>query len=154
MVAVYSLSEIDQFTRRIAKHLRGGDILGLSGDLGAGKTTFVKSLGSHWGISPLDITSPTYVYHHMYPTSLGFHLHHIDFYRIESDQSLDALNIFEHIKSEDVACIEWFERFEYCFERYMHLHLRDISSDKRSLTLTQKMWDPKRLDQIYEALGE
>jgi tRNA threonylcarbamoyladenosine biosynthesis protein TsaE len=87
-------------------------IIALSGDLGAGKTTFVQQLGKLLGVSE-HITSPTFSIMKWYDTKHGVlkKLIHIDLYRIESDKELIPLKFTDVLKQpKTVVCVEWPER--------------------------------------------
>ena len=93
--------------RRLASLLEGGELLGLIGDLGAGKTCFIKGLARGLALREEDILSPTFTmiqeHHGRFP------LYHIDLYRLE-EATLDDLGLREYLFSEGVAAVEWFER--------------------------------------------
>jgi tRNA threonylcarbamoyladenosine biosynthesis protein TsaE len=92
--------------RRIAKLLRGGDLLILSGDLGAGKTTFTQGLGEGLGVRG-DITSPTFVIARVHPSlSDGPPLVHVDAYRLGDTAELDDLDLDASL-DEAVTVVEW-----------------------------------------------
>ncbi len=93
----------------VAKHIQSGDVVALSGDLGAGKTTFVSLFTNHMKPEPeVSVTSPTYVIHHIYPARMN--IHHIDLYRLENGAMIDSLGFEEFLGQDGVAFIEWFER--------------------------------------------
>ena len=93
--------------RRLASMLSGGELLGLIGELGAGKTCFIKGLAHGLSLREEDILSPTFTmiqeHHGRFP------LYHIDLYRLE-EATLDDLGLREYLFSEGVAAVEWFER--------------------------------------------
>lgn len=95
-----------------SKELRGGDIVLLTGDLGAGKTTFVQGLAKGLGIKE-KVLSPTFVLvrnHDVEHENIKT-LNHIDLYRIEKPQEIENLGIGEFFSSEDsVTVIEWAEK--------------------------------------------
>jgi tRNA threonylcarbamoyladenosine biosynthesis protein TsaE len=99
--------ETKSWGRRLASLLEGGELLGLIGDLGAGKTVFIKGLASGLSLREEDILSPTFTmiqeHHGRFP------LYHIDLYRLE-EATLDDLGLREYLFSEGVAAVEWFER--------------------------------------------
>jgi tRNA threonylcarbamoyladenosine biosynthesis protein TsaE len=102
-----------QIAKEIAKNLIGGDILGLIGNLGAGKTTFTQALGKALGIKQ-NITSPTFVLMKIYPVSSHptiKQLCHIDAYRITGEADLLAIGAQDYIGEPDtLAIIEWADR--------------------------------------------
>lgn len=118
-----SPEEMMKFASLFSKKLQSGDVLLLSGDLGAGKTTFVKGLAKGLGISR-DVTSPTFVIMNLYPISSRekksshFQLCHIDAYRLSSEKDLVSLGADEYIGSPSVlTALEWPERV---YQEYPH----------------------------------
>jgi tRNA threonylcarbamoyladenosine biosynthesis protein TsaE len=99
--------ETKSWGRRLASLLEGGELLGLIGDLGSGKTVFIKGLASGMSLREEDILSPTFTmiqeHHGRFP------LYHIDLYRLE-EVTLDDLGLREYLFSQGVAAVEWFER--------------------------------------------
>lgn len=102
-----SAHETKAWGRRLASLLEGGELLGLIGDLGAGKTCFIKGLARGLALREEDILSPTFTliqeHHGRVP------LFHIDLYRLDA-ASLDDLGLREYLFSEGIAAVEWFER--------------------------------------------
>ena len=94
--------------------MTGGQILGLTGNLGAGKTIFTKGLALGLGIKK-NITSPTFVLMKVYPTKhqqIKF-LVHIDAYRIKSAHDLIAIGADEYFKRADtITVIEWADKIK------------------------------------------
>jgi tRNA threonylcarbamoyladenosine biosynthesis protein TsaE len=80
----------------------------LSGQLGTGKTTFVKGLAGGLGIDPADVNSPTFVLLNVYQGQLP--LYHFDFYRMERAEDIARLGYEEFLFGEGVAVVEWAER--------------------------------------------
>jgi tRNA threonylcarbamoyladenosine biosynthesis protein TsaE len=99
--------ETKSWGRRLASILEGGELLGLIGDLGAGKTCFIKGLARGLRLREEDILSPTFTmiqeHHGRFP------LYHIDLYRLDT-VGLDDLGLREYLFSEGIAAVEWFER--------------------------------------------
>ncbi len=91
-----------------AKGLKAGDIVLLKGDLGAGKTTFVKGLAQGLKVSPKKVVSPTFVLMNLYEGKLP--IYHFDLYRLEKPQELNTLHFDEFFYGEGVSLIEWPER--------------------------------------------
>src|SRR5689334_8900633 len=95
---------------RLARLVEPGDVLGLCGDLGAGKTLFVKGLAAGLGLDPTRISSPTFTLIQSY-TGGRLPLHHIDLYRLADAAELHELGLPELLGGEGVSAVEWIDRF-------------------------------------------
>jgi tRNA threonylcarbamoyladenosine biosynthesis protein TsaE len=95
----------------IAAHLKPGDIILLSGSLGAGKTVLAKGIASGLGINKNDVVSPTFVLLRLYQGK--YLLQHFDFYRIKGVQDILGLGIQEYLFSDAVTLVEWPERLKF-----------------------------------------
>ena len=102
-----TLAELDTFAKGLAAKIRGDETLGLSGDLGAGKTHFAKALAWHLGIEKT-VLSPTFVIERQYRYGAGREMHHIDAYRIGSEDLL-MIGAGDWLGT-DLGVIEWAER--------------------------------------------
>ncbi|CAN5626597.1 tRNA (adenosine(37)-N6)-threonylcarbamoyltransferase complex ATPase subunit type 1 TsaE [soil metagenome] len=94
---------------RCAKSAKGGDVIALAGDLGAGKTLFVKGFAQQVGSSS-EVTSPTFTLLHEY-TGGRLPLYHFDFYRLETPEDAMRLGLDEYMYGDGVCVIEWADRF-------------------------------------------
>ncbi len=99
-----------EIAHQLGDLLRGGEFLGLVGDLGAGKTTFTKGLCRGLGLADTgQVASPSYVLEHIYQGRLR--VHHYDAYRLESAGEFVALGFEEHVGSHGaVLVVEWADR--------------------------------------------
>lgn len=102
-----SAEETLQLGAALGRTLRGGQVLAFTGDLGAGKTTFIKGLVSvltHTDIN--DVSSPTFAYVNTYsgPT---LNVHHFDLYRLKTADDFFALGFDEYFDAGGICCIEW-----------------------------------------------
>ncbi len=104
-----SAHETKSWGRRLASLLEGGELLGLTGELGAGKTCFVKGLAHGLALREEEILSPTFTMIQEHHGRLP--LYHIDLYRLER-ADLDDLGLREYLFSEAVAAVEWFDRLD------------------------------------------
>ena|SRR3989344_4964461 len=109
MISVISRSEEE--TKRIGKDvaqvLKGGEILSLSGNLGSGKTTFVKGMARGFGIRKA-ITSPTYVLFRPYKLRRGKTFYHFDLYRLSGGRALRELGLDEILANrQNIVAVEW-----------------------------------------------
>ncbi len=91
-----------------AKNLKAGDIILLEGELGAGKTTFVKGLAKGLKAKVSEVNSPTFVLMNIYKGRIP--IYHFDLYRLERPQELDSLDLDEFLEGDGVAVIEWPKR--------------------------------------------
>ncbi|HVC40994.1 MAG TPA: tRNA (adenosine(37)-N6)-threonylcarbamoyltransferase complex ATPase subunit type 1 TsaE [Candidatus Saccharimonadales bacterium] len=93
---------------RIGTRVEPGDLILLSGQLGAGKTVLVRGIAAGMGIDPALVRSPTFVLHHVYRAGARV-LHHIDLYRLGPDADVRLLDIDEMLESGGVVVVEWGE---------------------------------------------
>jgi tRNA threonylcarbamoyladenosine biosynthesis protein TsaE len=93
----------------VAGLLRPGDVVLLTGELGAGKTAWTQGLAAALGVAEA-VTSPTFVLVRPYPTARGFELLHADVYRLDEEAEITALGLTEALEEDAVAVIEWGER--------------------------------------------
>lgn len=93
---------------RLAVQLRPGDVVGLSGDLGSGKTTLVRALVAALHGSDAAVSSPTFVFRQRYPGTPP--VEHLDLYRLEDPAQAADLGLEEAFDGEAVVLVEWPER--------------------------------------------
>lgn len=105
------LSQANELAEKIAKTIMGGEIFALSGQLGAGKTTFTKALGKALGIKQ-NIPSPTFVMMQEFEIkSKKLILYHLDLYRTKSFSEVEGLGITQWWgRPETVTVIEWADK--------------------------------------------
>jgi len=106
--------ETHNLADKLAKNLRGGEILALIGDLGSGKTTFVQGLAKSLGIKE-KITSPTFVWLKTYPLKKRFikKLHHFDLYRLDLPKTLEVIGLNEYLSDpQAIIVIEWADKIK------------------------------------------
>lgn len=100
--------------QKIAVLLRGGEVIALNGDLGAGKTCFSQALGKALGVTN-NITSPTFVVMKIYETNQkNIKIFcHIDAYRLSSENELEAIGALDYFKNKNtISIIEWAEKIK------------------------------------------
>ncbi len=98
------------FAEKLAHSIKPGAVLLLHGDLGSGKTTFVKGLARGLGLkNTAEVKSPTFVIMHVYKTRVP--LYHFDLYRLEGGADLEAIGFQDFLNDPSaIACVEWAER--------------------------------------------
>lgn len=116
---IADIKEMATFAKSFSTYLKGGDILALSGELGSGKTAFVKALAKEFDIKKT-VTSPTFVVMNIYVFPKKYHgaiqLCHIDAYRLKSAKELETLGGGEYIGDPvTITVIEWPERVKGSF---------------------------------------
>jgi tRNA threonylcarbamoyladenosine biosynthesis protein TsaE len=109
-VEARGIEETLKFGERLAAELQRGDVLALSGDLGAGKTVLVKGIARGLGI-PGDVTSPTFTLVHEYAGG-RLPVFHIDLYRLDNVEQALAIGIEDYLDGPGVTAIEWAEKIE------------------------------------------
>jgi len=108
-----SPAETLTMARAFAGPCRPGEVVGLCGTLGAGKTLFVKGLAAGLGVADVrQVVSPTFVLMRSYPARLT--LYHFDAYRLASEAEMDALGCQETFASGGVSAIEWADHVAGC----------------------------------------
>lgn len=122
------------------KSLSGAYIIGLEGELGAGKTTFVKGFAKALGIKE-KITSPTFVIMKRYELrDMGYKfLYHIDAYRLKNEKELIKLDIKEIFSdSQNIVLIEWADRVKKILPKgYISIHMDHVSERERKINIKE-----------------
>ena len=92
----------------LGERLEAGDVVALRGELGAGKTVFVKGVAAGLGIDPETVTSPTFTFVHFHQGRRP--LFHVDLYRIERPEAVEGIGWDEAVGGGGVAVVEWADR--------------------------------------------
>jgi len=101
-----SPAQTEDLGRRVARQLRGGEVLALFGGMGMGKTAFTRGLAAGLGISS-GISSPTFSIVNEYHGRLT--VYHFDMFRVESWEDLESTGFFDYLDTDAVLVIEWSE---------------------------------------------
>ena len=129
-----SVEKTIECARRFATQLKAGDIVFLQGDLGAGKTTFVKGLAQALKVSAAKVNSPTFVIMNYYKGKLP--IYHFDFYRLGSTKELNTLDFDDYFYGEGVSLIEWPERLgEHKIQDYYLVEFKHKSETEREICI-------------------
>jgi tRNA threonylcarbamoyladenosine biosynthesis protein TsaE len=104
----HGLDETLEFGGRLAQELQRGDVIALSGELGAGKTALVKGIAHGLGIT-MEVTSPTFTLIHEYGGG-RLPLYHVDLYWLDGIEQALTIGIEDYLNGPGVTVIEWAER--------------------------------------------
>ena len=128
-----SPAETEAIGRQLAEHINVGEVLALKGELGSGKTLFVKGLVAGLG-SSADVTSPTFTIAHEYRGG-RLPVYHFDFFRLEDSQSLARLGLDDYFFGDGLSVIEWADRFpEFIPEQARRILFEVKSETQRVIT--------------------
>ena len=120
--------------RRLAQSLQSGAVLLLIGDLGAGKTAFVRGLAEGLGVAPEEVSSPTFTLMQEYRGG-RVPLIHVDLYRLNDAREIDDLGL-EEIGMNGVLAIEWAEKLPRPIPDTIEVRIDHGDGDERRLTIT------------------
>jgi tRNA threonylcarbamoyladenosine biosynthesis protein TsaE len=135
--------------KRLGKLLEGGEIIGLIGELGAGKTCFVRGMAEGLAVGrEAWIRSPTFTLINEYLGRLP--VYHIDLYRVASRGELEGLNLREYLYADGVSVIEWFDHLPAGeVDEYLELRIAHVEATERELKFTAH---GERYEKIVEDL--
>jgi len=139
------------FAKSLGKLVQGGEIIGLVGELGAGKTCFVRGFAAGAGVGPEAwVRSPTFTLINEYRGRLP--VYHIDLYRVGKQEEIEALNLREYLYTDGVSLIEWFEYLPAAeVDDYLEVRLVHAGGAQRQITFTAH---GQRYEQLLENLKE
>ncbi|MEC0170575.1 tRNA (adenosine(37)-N6)-threonylcarbamoyltransferase complex ATPase subunit type 1 TsaE [Paenibacillus graminis] len=129
----YSLDDTEQLAAELAASAEPGMVIGLDGDLGAGKTAFSQSFARHLGVQGI-VSSPTFTIIKEYEGRLP--LYHMDVYRI-SLQEADELGLDEYFYGQGVCLVEWSRIIaDLMPPRHLHIAMETSGPEERLITVT------------------
>jgi len=129
-----SSSQTIKFGKLLGAHLRAGCVIGLVGELGAGKTCFIKGIAEGLNNTPeSEVTSPTFTILQEYPGPVP--LYHFDAYRLSGSQDLEAIGFEDYVGTDGVAVIEWVDRIQDALpDEALLITIESVSENERSFT--------------------
>lgn len=129
-------AETAALAERLGAVFRGGEVVLLEGELGAGKTAFVRGLARGLGADPDEVASPTFVLLTSYPGRLT--LHHADLYRLARRGDDAELGLDELPGPRAVLAIEWAERLSRVpWTRVFHVRMAHAGGDRRRVQIEE-----------------
>jgi tRNA threonylcarbamoyladenosine biosynthesis protein TsaE len=129
---IVSTSERDTLAagEELARSLSPGDVVLLYGELGAGKTAFVRGLARGLGADPAEVSSPTFTLVQEYRGRVT--LFHVDLYRLD-EQEVDDLGLDELVAGDGVVAVEWAERWRGRPDDVIEVRIEDAGEDRRRI---------------------
>ncbi len=125
-----SAKETEDIAFEYAKTLKKGDVVVLSGDLGAGKTAFTKGVARYFNLD--GVTSPTYAYLNVY----GNFIYHYDCYRLSDGEDAERLGLTDYFNGDNICLIEWAENIKDALpDDYKKVVIEKISENERKILL-------------------
>jgi tRNA threonylcarbamoyladenosine biosynthesis protein TsaE len=133
-----STSETIRIGKSIGSRLLPGDVVALVGELGAGKTQFIKGLAAGVGIgNPTYISSPSFTLINEYPGKIPFY--HIDLFRLEREKEAEELGLEDYFQGGGITAIEWADKIISLLPKEMlFIHIAYTGKNTRSLEITGK----------------
>ena len=128
----HSEAETVRIARQVASELEGGTTVLLFGELGAGKTAFVRGLVEGVGGDPADVSSPTFTLLQPYPGRLT--VQHVDLYRVDP-REVDDLGLDELATASAVIAIEWADRLLRMPQNAVAVSIKDRGDDDREIRI-------------------
>lgn len=126
-----SAEDTIEIAKSFAKNLKKGSIVLLSGEMGAGKTVFVKGMAAGLGIKAL-VTSPTYAYMNDYDGKL----YHYDCYRLQSGEDAESLGLTDYFYAGGICVIEWSENISDVIpEKTINVSIVKTGEEQRSIEI-------------------
>jgi len=134
MEIVFSLEEIHQTTQTVLSNNPKKIIL-FNGEMGVGKTTFIKALAKNLGVKDAT-SSPTFSLVNEYAADNGHLVYHFDFYRIKNESEAYDMGVDEYLYSGEWCFIEWSEKMSGLVpQEHSVITIKQLSDGKRHLTL-------------------
>lgn len=129
-----SADETKDFAKQFASQLKIGNVVCLSGNLGAGKTQFVQGVANYFNVKD-QVVSPTFNLMYQY-NSMNIIIYHFDLYRLNSSDELEDIGFYETIDSGGISFIEWPEKFINCIPKdAIFVNIKKIGETKREISI-------------------
>lgn len=133
MIETASEAETEKAGEDLGRSLAAGDVVLLFGDLGAGKTAFVRGMARGIGANPDDVSSPTFTIVQEY-AGRSATLYHVDLYRLEPAE-IDDLGLDDLVSSDGIVAIEWAERWRGRPDDVTEVRLDHRGEERRAIEI-------------------
>jgi tRNA threonylcarbamoyladenosine biosynthesis protein TsaE len=149
VIQTKSPSETVRLGKRIGRLLQPREVVALVGELGAGKTQFIKGLAAGVGIgTPTYVSSPSFTLINEYPGEIPFY--HVDLFRLEREKDAEELGLEDYFQSGGITAIEWADKILSLLPKELLLiHITYTGKNTRSLEIIGK---GKRLEDLISRL--
>ncbi len=129
----FSPEETKGFGRTLAKELKAGSVVALTGPLGSGKTVLIQGICSGLGVTE-SVTSPSFVIINEYPGRVK--VYHFDLYRLENIEEFIKLGYEEYFYGNGITLIEWAEKIKnFLPQERMEINLEILSEKERRISV-------------------
>ena len=138
VILTRSASETVRVGKTVGSHLLLGDVVALVGELGAGKTQFIKGLAAGAGIENSGyISSPSFTLIHEYPGKIPFY--HIDLFRLGGEEEAEELGLDDYFRGKGITAIEWADKIPFLLpEELLFISIVYIDKHVRYLEIAGK----------------
>jgi tRNA threonylcarbamoyladenosine biosynthesis protein TsaE len=136
---LFSESQLADLASKVISDYPEFRIFTFQGDLGAGKTSFIKALCRELQIVD-DVTSPTFSLVNEYETKDGNAVFHMDLYRLENEDELLNIGLEDYLHSGSYCFIEWPAVAEAYYDDHVHISIEILAKDYRKFTLHRKTY--------------
>ena len=133
-----NVAQTEQFAASFARSLIGGEVLALHGEMGAGKTHFVRGLVQGLGADPRIVSSPTFVLLNVYETP-ALKVFHLDAYRVAGSEDFESIGFSELLdQPRAITVIEWPTRVASLLPAHtIHIHITSTGPNSRTLQVVR-----------------
>ncbi len=151
VVQTRTASETVRIGKTIGNRLLPGDVVALAGELGAGKTQFIKGLAAGVGIgNSTHISSPSFTLIHEYPGEIPFY--HIDLFRLGKEKEAEELGLDDYFQGTGITAIEWADKIPSLLPKeILFVFIAYVDKTTRSLEIAGK---GKRYEDLVKELSE
>ena len=137
-----SEDETSELGRTVGRGLRGGELVLLEGDLGAGKTTFTRGLAAGLGVDPREVTSPSFTLVQEYRGG-RLPMFHVDLYRLDVSEEVGTLGIEEIVSAGGIVVVEWGEKLPpYLRRGAVTVRFHDLGEGSRRIEIVPEPKTP------------
>jgi tRNA threonylcarbamoyladenosine biosynthesis protein TsaE len=133
----HSVAGTEAVAAQLARGLRGGELIALHGELGAGKTQFARGIVAGLGGDPRAVSSPTFILLNVYDTP-RLKVFHLDAYRVQGPEDFESIGFGELLEQGGVVVLEWPSRVAGLLpESRIDIYLQPISATSRTIRIVR-----------------